>query len=48
MNVFAGPLGPDQILVLQEGRMVDRGTHAQLIAKEGVCAQLYQQPFAPR
>jgi ATP-binding cassette subfamily B protein len=41
-------LKADQILVLQEGRIVDRGTHAQLMGKEGVYAQLYQQQFAQR
>jgi ATP-binding cassette subfamily B protein len=39
-------LRADQILVLQEGRIVDRGTHGQLIAKEGIYAHLYQQQFA--
>ena len=39
-------LRADQILVLQDGRIVDRGTHGQLIAKEGVYAQLYQRQFA--
>jgi ATP-binding cassette, subfamily B, bacterial len=39
-------LRADQILVLQDGRIVDRGTHGELIAKEGVYARLYQQQFA--
>ena len=39
-------LRADQILVLQDGRIGDRGTHSQLIAKEGVYAQLYQRQFA--
>jgi ATP-binding cassette, subfamily B, bacterial len=38
-------LKADQILVLQDGRIVDKGTHGQLIAKEGVYAQLYQRQF---
>jgi ATP-binding cassette subfamily B protein len=38
-------LRADQILVLQEGRIVSRGTHAELIAKEGLYAHLYQQQF---
>jgi len=36
----------DQILVLQDGRIVDRGTHAELIAKAGLYAELYQRQFA--
>jgi ATP-binding cassette, subfamily B, bacterial len=36
----------DQILVLQDGRIVDRGTHAQLLARAGVYAELYQRQFA--
>ena len=35
----------DQILVLQDGRIVERGTHGQLLAKAGAYAQLYQQQF---
>ncbi len=37
----------DQILVLQDGRIVERGTHAELIAKAGLYADLYQRQFAP-
>jgi ATP-binding cassette, subfamily B, bacterial len=36
----------DQILVLQDGRIVERGTHAELIARASVYAGLYQQQFA--
>jgi len=32
----------DQILVLDQGKLVERGTHAQLIAASGVYAELYR------
>lgn len=32
----------DRIVVLQEGRVVDQGTHDDLIARQGLYAQLYQ------
>ncbi|MEP0855626.1 ABC transporter ATP-binding protein [Trichocoleus sp. DQ-U1] len=31
----------DQVLVIQQGQIVERGTHAELIAQEGVYANLY-------
>ena len=39
-------LRADRILVYQRGRIVERGTHGELIAKGGVYAQLYREQFA--
>ncbi|HPZ50510.1 MAG TPA: ABC transporter ATP-binding protein [Propionibacteriaceae bacterium] len=36
----------DQILVLQDGRIVERGPHAILLAQGGVYAELYRLQFA--
>jgi ATP-binding cassette, subfamily B, bacterial len=36
----------DQILVVQDGKIVERGTHEQLAAASGLYATLYQQQFA--
>ncbi|WP_433196967.1 ABC transporter ATP-binding protein [Nocardia sp. CA-107356] len=36
----------DQILVLEDGRIVERGTHTQLLAAEGRYAELYRTQFA--
>lgn len=33
----------EQILVMDEGRIVERGTHAQLLAQKGVYAQMWAQ-----
>jgi ABC-type multidrug transport system fused ATPase/permease subunit len=35
----------DQILVVEDGRVVERGTHAELLAAEGRYAELYRTQF---
>jgi ATP-binding cassette, subfamily B, bacterial len=39
-------LRADQILVFDRGRIVERGTHSELLKHEGLYARLYQQQFA--
>lgn len=39
-------LKADQILVVQEGRIVERGTHTELLDAGGLYAELYQRQFA--
>jgi ATP-binding cassette subfamily B protein len=36
----------DQILVIDEGRIVERGTHTELVAAGGLYAELYRTQFA--
>ncbi len=38
----------DQILVIDDGRIVQRGTHAELMEVSGLYADLYQRQFAAR
>jgi len=39
-------LGADLILVVDAGRIVERGTHPELLARGGLYAQLYTEQFA--
>ena len=41
-------LAADQILVMDEGRLVEQGTHAELLAKGGLYAELYETQFRPQ
>lgn len=43
---LATVLGADTILVVEAGRIVQRGTHAELLARGGLYADLYRQQFA--
>jgi ATP-binding cassette subfamily B protein len=38
-------LAADQILVIDRGRIVERGTHEELLAMRGVYSQLYETQF---
>ena len=38
--------GADQILVVEHGRIVERGTHTELLARRGLYADLYETQFA--
>jgi ATP-binding cassette, subfamily B, bacterial len=38
-------LAADQILVLDEGRLVEQGTHSELLARRGLYAHLYETQF---
>jgi ATP-binding cassette subfamily B protein len=39
-------IGADLILVISDGRVVQRGTHAELVAAEGLYAELYRTQYA--
>lgn len=38
----------DQVLVLEDGKIVERGTHAELIGRTGPYAELHRQQFVDR
>jgi ATP-binding cassette subfamily B protein len=38
--------GADQILVVDDGRIVERGRHSELLAQRGLYADLYETQFA--
>lgn len=40
-------LAADMILVMDNGRLVEQGTHEELLAEEGLYAQLYETQFKP-
>ncbi len=40
-------LAADKILVLEEGKLVEQGTHDELLAKNGLYAHLYETQFSP-
>ena len=41
-------LAADQILVVKSGRIVERGTHAELLEQNGLYAQLYREQFSEK
>ncbi|HEX9013740.1 MAG TPA: hypothetical protein VF813_09500, partial [Anaerolineaceae bacterium] len=39
-------LAADQILVMDRGRVTERGTHAELLGMNGIYANLYRTQFS--
>ncbi len=40
-------LAADLILVMEQGKLVEQGTHAELLARDGLYASLYETQFRP-
>ena len=40
-------VGADQILVIESGRIVQRGTHKELLETHGLYERLYEEQFLP-
>jgi ABC-type multidrug transport system fused ATPase/permease subunit len=40
-------LRADRVAVIDRGRIVEEGSHAELLAREGIYAKLYQGSSAP-
>ena len=38
-------LNSDQILVMEQGNIIEQGTHEELLQKQGAYASLYQSQF---
>jgi ATP-binding cassette subfamily B protein len=41
-------LAADQILVMDQGRLVEQGTHAELLEQNGLYTSLYETQFKPK